>query len=90
MRLTDQLISDRKTIALKLARLYETENNLIKSVQEEAQFNQIFSFVYGTIEPSCSTNHPDMFVVLEVRERGRLKAQQRALLINIFYSFLDS
>jgi hypothetical protein len=32
-----------------------------------AEIEQVFSFAYNSIEPSCSTNHPDMFSVLEVQ-----------------------
>lgn len=69
MRTADQIITDRKTIALELARL--NGNSLLsapKTPEEEAKFEQVFSFAYGTIEPSCSSNHPDMFTVLEVNE----------------------
>jgi hypothetical protein len=68
LRTVDQIISDRKAIALELARV--CGNSLLscaKNSEEEAKFDQVFSFAYGTIEPSCSSNHPDMFTVLEVK-----------------------
>ena len=73
MRTADQVISDRKTIALELARL--CGNSLLsapKTPEEEAKFEQVFSFAYGTVEPSCSVNHPDMFTVLEVQTHLRM------------------
>lgn len=74
MRTADQIISDRKTIALESARLYG--NSLLtspKNTEEEAKFEQVFSFAYGTIESSCSLNHPDMFTVLTVQKIKKLK-----------------
>ena len=70
MRTADQIISDRKSIALELSRVFG--NPLLsctKNSEEEAKFDQVLSFAYGTIEPSCSSNHPDMPAVFEVKLR---------------------
>jgi len=68
LRKADEVITDRKRIALELAH-HSTSLPMpsgAASPETEAKIEQIFTFAYDSVEPSCSTNHPDMFSVLEV------------------------